>query len=320
MKSCVIGMFTDVPKATNSHVYGWSQYWARLLGAEIYRGTEFSQFDRIYIDHGVNFSGSINLFGGVTDQIVERLQALVDFRGRITSLDIPMPDYDVQLTKRLGNTTTSKNLTPRLLKRFSKLLASTPYMVGSGVASRSGKLVLGDSHSAAFAKENFGICRTNGKTLHGFLKDLPTKDSLNSINELTLVFGSIDIRHHICRQLRPKAAIRKLATQYIKYINSHPPWRQVEVAAPVPVEYEGRKVPKTGHYKGTPFYGDRDLRSELTQIFIEELWKHVDVVLPPQGWYSMDPKEYAEQYMERGGSVHISPRNYRINNWGLDYV
>jgi hypothetical protein len=38
-------------------------------------------------------------------------------------------------------------------------------------------------------------------------------------------------------------------------------------AAPVPVEFEGRRIPKSGFYKKTPFYGSWKERWDLTNEF-----------------------------------------------------
>jgi hypothetical protein len=87
---------------------------------------------------------------------------------------------------------------------------------------------------------------------------------------------------------------------------------EVEVAAPVPVEYEGRKLPKTGYYNNTPFCGTQCQRSGWTNHFMDEIGKHgIDLVQPPFSWYDMDPELYAERFMEMGGSVHIAPKYYR---------
>ena len=42
--------------------------------------------------------------------------------------------------------------------------------------------------------------------------------------------------------------------------------------------------------------------------------------MPPEDWYTMDEKQYAEAYMELGSSFHIAPPFYRKNNWGLSWL
>ena len=91
--------------------------------------------------------------------------------------------------------------------------------------------------------------------------------------------------------------------------------RTVELAAPVPIEFEGRKIPKTGYFKGTPFHGERGHRLQLTYMMINALKKSdFPIVAPPVKRYTMDGEEYANEYMELGGSVHMAPPFYRRND------
>ncbi|MEK9696418.1 MAG: hypothetical protein VW270_11675, partial [Candidatus Poseidoniales archaeon] len=57
---------------------------------------------------------------------------------------------------------------------------------------------------------------------------------------------------------------------------------------------------------------------ELTDMFINELYKRTDkVIQPPKEWYTMDGEKYAKTYMEFGSSFHIAPPFYRRNDWGV---
>ena len=88
-------------------------------------------------------------------------------------------------------------------------------------------------------------------------------------------------------------------------------------ATPVPVEWEGRKIPKTGYFKKTPFFGSMEERRAVTEQFISELYKQSGkVVQAPEEWYTMDGEQYAKTYMEFGSSFHIAPPFYRRNDWG----
>jgi hypothetical protein len=91
----------------------------------------------------------------------------------------------------------------------------------------------------------------------------------------------------------------------------------ISFTTPVPVEYEDRRLPKTGYFKGTPFFGSRQDRLDLTYRIIEGLNKRkANVIMPPEEWYKMDGEKYAKTYMENSSSVHISPQYYRRNDWG----
>ena len=95
----------------------------------------------------------------------------------------------------------------------------------------------------------------------------------------------------------------------------------VEYAVPWPIEFEGRKLPKTGYYKGHPFAGTRYERVMMLQR-IEETMDMVSMnkVMWPEEWKCMDPELYAKEKMENMSSVHISPECYRRKQFGEEYV
>lgn len=331
----VANPFTPIPKSTKSHVFGWADYWARSLGAQIYRGdfSDLKSTDEVYIDHGVNFSGSLNLFGGVSDEIVDRLIKLIGSGAEVISLDIDMPEYGAMVEKRLGAKSTSSKLTPTLVKCLKALFdGNTNGVDHLDVAASTGWWTIGDSHSTAFAPCRSGVFRNNGRTLKSFSGRLfhstylPTiQASAALVKGITLVFGSIDFRHHVMRYKRPKTYIEDLAKAYIgaaSAIARETGIKQIELCAPMPVESESRKIPKTGYFKGTPFYGLREERLSATSYFIELLEKRsgscYTLIMPPTGWYIMDPSKFERKHMELGGSVHLSPESYRSRGgWGV---
>ena len=143
------------------------------------------------------------------------------------------------------------------------------------------------------------------------------RDIVPAGKNITFSLGSIDIRHHILRH--PNFKLSDMLNDYVRQADaiSDETGAIISFAAPVPVEYEERKLPKTGYYKGVPFTGTRQQRFDLTIEFIERL-KEISkgrVIMPPEEWYYMDPKQYAETHMEMGGSVHIAPIYYRNKNW-----
>ena len=178
-------------------------------------------------------------------------------------------------------------------------------------------LTIGDSHAAAFAPFNSMIIRENGRTLHGqvttdfgyvreYLAECP------QIRGITMVFGSVDLRHHICRL---DADWRTMLQQWKQFGDTLS--IEVEYALPFPVEFEGRRLPKTGYYKGQPFYGTQKERAEV----LEGMWGYageigMNVVHYPSEWLSMDPEVYAKERMERPQSVHLAPLYYRRRTWG----
>lgn len=314
----------NVPMNPKSHVHGWAQVWAELLSLEIdHRFERVTSSDEIYVDHGANYSGSVNLFGGVTDEIHRRLTALAESDEVVSSLDWDMPDYGALFKKRIGNASTSPLVTEMWCDWISENIESvTLRMQDLTRSERCRGVTIGDSHSVAFSAPGDVVFKNDGKTLNGALTeglDSFTRGANLSGKEVTLSFGSIDIRHHFSRL---GINIPDLVKEYVdagdRLAEEHD--CTVTFAVPVPVEYEGRKIPKTGYYKGEPFYGSLEDRQKATTEFIEALGENVPIerlVIPPANWYTMDPEAYAKEIMETGGSFHIAPPFYRRNNWGL---
>jgi hypothetical protein len=317
----IFNLFASIPVNEKSHVRGWAMHWAECMSTTIAsKDTDLSSCSDLYWEHGVNFGGGLNLFGGVTDEIVDKIDQLVNFKGNLFSLDLPMPNYGEQLEKRIGQATCSPRLTKPLLDAFKLRLANSKTILQSQLGFA--KVAVGDSHSTAFASSKSMVLRTNGLTLHGaltkgeFVKQILSCRKMPS--KVTLVAGSIDIRHHIGRQPDSGKAIEELCDRYcnvIEFIKAELAVA-IEVAAPVPVEYEARRLPQTGYYKDKPFCGSMASRRDWTNYFIDLMSCEYKVIGPPTEWYSMDGEEYAKKYMELSSSVHIAPINYRRFNWG----
>ena len=312
---------SNIPVNKKSHVHGWTQVWSDQLDIPIDHKCSPKVQDAalVYVDHGANFGGTLNLFGGANDDLYHKINRVVQ-AGSVISLDHEMPNWGEQLRKRIGNNTTSKFITESWCDWVSDFCKTVPSLKQEDMLSTP-NICLGDSHSIAFAERDSMVLRNDGKTLFG-----ATREGIANMfrgvtpkGNVTLSFGSIDIRHHILRRedLDLDAFIQKYVDQGRGLEDDH--GCNVMYAAPVPVEWEGRKIPKTGFYKKTPFYGSMEERKELTSRFINILYEKSGgkVVMPPEDWYTMDEKQYAEAYMELGSSFHIAPPFYRKNNWGL---
>ena len=94
--------------------------------------------------------------------------------------------------------------------------------------------------------------------------------------------------------------------------------KNVEIVHSLPIENISRKLPKTGYYKKTPYFGTWEERTKLSNTFnrtidkicIENDWK---VFRWPETFLN-DSGELDFEYMERPKSVHLSPMSYR---WDL---
>lgn len=307
---------SNIPQNEKSHVLGWSQTWENQLNASInHRCTPaILLHDVVFIDHGANFSGALNLFGGATQEIFTRINILLQHR-EVVSLDHEMPDWGEQLRKRIGNPTTFEGITDKWCDMVSARCKKIPFCKQEHLPHKN--ITVGDSHSIAFSAENDRVYRNDGKTLHGALTAGLKSLLRGTVPEHNVNFslGSIDIRHHI---LRHSTVVEELVLEYIdqgKALEDEYGC-SVSYSAPVPVEWEGRKIPKTGYYKKTPFYGSMQERRDITLRFIDTLYAEgADVIMPPEEWYTMDGEHYAKTIMEFGGSFHIAPPFYRRNNW-----
>jgi len=328
-KTAIGNPFTALPKNATSHVRGWAQHWADLIGDArvMHKGESYAGLDFLYLDHGVNSTpGQLNLFGGVTDEMVwDILDLVMNKRVQIISLDAPMPReaYVEGLMKRLGQATCSRHLSKTMIQDLGVALAKQDphHLVQEKFIRRYGQIAIGDSHTTSYARPATPVLRNNGLTLHGAIRKsyfTQTVASLvmeyENLEQVTLVAGSVDIRHHIGRRPDPDTAVSDLALSFVDLAEElEDQWGiEVELAIPVPVEHEGRKVPKTGWYEGEPFKGTREQRLAWTEQFAGEIKAGWDRwVQPPQNWYGMDGEDYAKTHMELSSSVHIAPLSYR---------
>lgn len=315
----IINPISNITQLKTSHVKGWSLIWQDQLNAIIdYKcSPEILTGTCVYIEHGVNYSGTMNLFGGAKKEIFDNISLIMKCP-KVISLDYDMPDWGKQLKGRVGNKTTYEGITETWCDTVSEWVKSVSSLKQEDLKLKG--IIVGDSHTPAFSEATDRVLRENGKTLFGTLKnglELQLR-GITKASKITFCYGSIDIRHHFLRHL--DFDLDTLLDEYVKQATEIGKKYECEIecCAPVPVEYEGRKIPKTGFYKGTAFFGTRQERLDLTFKFIEGLHvRNVKVIMPPLDWYDMDPEQYAKEYMENNSSFHIAPPFYRRHNWGI---
>ena len=194
-----------------------------------------------------------------------------------------------------------------------------------GVKHLHDRIVMGDSHSHSAYIPKSIVLRKDGRTLRGLIKKGIQKEitdfgyDFNQVKELTCYWGNIDVRHHLCREPDPKQATLDLLKTYEAELLKHQHLK-IEVVSLLPIEDESRKLPSTGYYLGTPFFGSRAERQEIVKLFNDTLremavkngWAMFNW---PESWYSMDGVDFMETMMERPRSVHLARRYYR---WDLE--
>lgn len=260
----------------------------------------------------MEFAGSYNLFGGAQDDTAIRMQRLIDFKGSIYCLNREMPDIGKFAESRMKSC--SQIWSELDTKKLSEICKNT---ITLDLTIESNTFVLGDSHSVSAYKPGANISRNDGKTLFGILKEGMQGYIPEGTKHLISYFGNIDIRHHLCRQKDPLFSAITLAEDYIKHLETLN-ISKITVVALLPIEHEERRIPKTGWHKGTPFIGTQKTRTEVMigfnqvtrRLCKEKGWEFKEW---PRHWYTTHPKEFADTYMEKPGSVHLSRQYYHYD-------
>ena len=320
-RACIVGATHNISESLSSHKSAWARMWhAQLVQKKVYgvidlltgKVDDLSGYDAVFVDQGMEFAGSLNLFGGAND--VSWAKRLMTIKGQIWSLDQDLADYGALGKSRLSACSDEwrdfdwDGLSQHLKER-------TKTIKQSDFGSR--KLCFGDSHSfSALPDPSYMACRNDGLTLFGAQKRGFESyiEPYGELDALTVYLGNIDIRHHLCRQADPLQAAHDLVGLYeqaLKKLNVP----SVELVAPLPIEDESRVLPKTGWYKGTPFYGERTLRDAVRVEFtraLEEMCNRNNYLLYlwPNDWYRMSPTNFMGE-MEKPRSVHLAYKNYR---------
>jgi hypothetical protein len=305
MKAGVIGMLNNVGSSTSHHGGGYYHVMMSILKAE-HKGelsfnpdpSTWNEYERLYILEGVNYQeNTFNFIGGPQPEHRAKLEAMANYKGIVIAVNVPI-DLNV-FNKRFG------------VDHVFPAINCINYAKHYGKDTR--KLVRGDSHSLSVWKPGYGLDRTDGKTLFGFLKDA---DSLvtelnEKYDEVILYFGNIDLRFHLMRQDNPQAATGELFRRYVEVAKK---LNNATLVNLLPIEHESRKLPGTGLYLKKPFFGTRKermiLRDTANRIMNNS---GLNTLKWPDEWIDEDGMKMFE-YMEPKQSVHLKPKYYMFAN------
>ena len=281
---------------------------------------DYSEFDLVYVYHGNDWGGTLNLFGGVDGlSDPEGLVALHKMhKSLVTSIGIGMPDYAGLLRKRL-----------KPGEKFNSILDELPdhtdigYPITPVSFEGTSNLVIGDSHAICMYRPGWEVLSVPFKTLHGALtgpggfRQLIADKFAHSghFENLEFYFGNIDIRHHLMRQPLPSIATMDLAKRYFEEVEGRFPNALTKsIYEPLPIEDESRKLPKTGYYNGLPFYGTWEDRNIIRGLFadtLERLCESTDVKFIRWADYLKNPQGQLDfKHMEKPRSVHLARASY----------
>ena len=308
------GVLSNPSKSANHHNGGWTRLIVSQLESDGYdvhiltEKDEWNDFDKIFFLHGVNYKfGTYNLFGGVSEDLVNRLKRVMNYKGEIISLFDQFPDIKHLCEKR------NIALSPELDYQDSQIINT--------VIPQSTKITIGDSHSISVCPPDHRISRNDGKTLHGALRVglesfIPSR--MHKLTDATFYFGNIDIRFHVCRidPEDPNKTLTPLFEEYKKQLEDiiSKYGTKITLVHSIPIENESRKIPKSGYYKGKGFYGTQKERTAAHLMFnrwIDKIASEIeaDVIKWPDH-YKNEDGELSFDAMESRQSVHLRPKYY----------
>lgn len=305
MKAAVIGMLNNVGSSVSHHGGGYYHVMMHILKAQHPGEISFNpdpstwnDYERIYILEGVNYQENVfNFIGGPQPEHRAKLEAMANYNGIIIAVNVPI-DLNV-FNKRFQ------------VDHVFPAINCIDYARQYGLTQR--KLVRGDSHSLSVWKPGYGLDRTDGKTLFGFLKesDQLIEEWNSKYDETVTYFSNIDIRFHLMRQDNPEQATKDLFNRYIDFSSK---LNNNTIVEPLPIEHESRKLPGTGLYKGQKYFGTREERMYIRQIAIDVIRQSGQKYLSwPSEWIDSDGTKMLE-ILEPKQSVHIKPKYYLYFN------
>ena len=333
MTAVLTAPFTPISKNMSSHRAAQGVIYADQLkqaGIDVYVNMSLERyvedhntFDEMYVYHGNDWSGHLNLFGGLKEfPHVDNFLNFSKFKGKVYSLVIDFPDYYDQLKHKV-NLANSKNkdIDPRWnevdwdnIKRMEKEAIT----IVPNLLKIYDSISIGDSHAICMYRPNWNNYSIPFKTLHGALR-MGLKSFIQpegyARKNIEFYFGNIDVRHHLLRQEDPIQATKDIVTEYFR--QAHEVSREYDADVTIyellPIENESRAIPKTGWYQNTPFFGTRLDRDKIRRLFREEARKHVSERVHLFEWVDrmMNPAgELDFKYMEKPKSVHLSREFY----------
>jgi hypothetical protein len=322
-------VITPFSSRIHSHRSAWARTQLCMLKDSGQSNVElaFGDIDKIreadvwVVSHGMEFKDAYNIFSGWQQEHKNKLLAFADKLYETISLEREMPNLRELLEPRAAKT--EFNLSEAEWQRVEQVCKATEVWKHLDILPSPRRVVLGDSHSIARYRSESIVLRNDGLTLHGLLKrgigTILQQDFGQQVERLVIQAGNIDIRHHLLRQDDPFAAVDKLLDS-LSFELEHA-WKKgffmkAEITTPYPIEYEERRIPKTGFYKGTPFYGSRAEREDVRAYMTEQMNERFKYVYNwPRAFFDATPEEYSKDFMEKPGSVHLSPAFYE---WDLE--
>lgn len=304
-----------------SHITGMSVH---INMSGILYKDNYNDYDAMYIYHGNDWGGSINLFGGIKNYAnINNFVNFSKFKGKVYSLVIECPDYYGMMKEKIDDAKAKgKEYNPGWdetdwdnLKR----ICETAETIDPNKIVSYTSIAAGDSHAISMYRPSWQVNSVPFKTLHGALKEglesFIGDNAEKGWDNIEFYFGNIDVRHHLLRQSDPKQATIELVEEYVKQAQEIADKynAKVKLYELLPIENESRKLPKTGFYKKTPFFGSWAERNEIRKLFREEIRKRQSDNVMLYEWVGAMINSVGEldfDCMEKPQSVHLSRQWY----------
>ena len=290
---------------------------------------DHNEYDAVYVYWGSDWTGTLNLFGGVQSfPYAWNIRNFSKFKGKVYSLTVDFPSIHQFIRERIEHAQKNgKSIQPEWLDtdllNLERMQRESTRVIFPYISE---KIVIGDSHAICMHRPGWTVnsvpfATLNGAINRGFKTFIEPIMDVNNVRALELYFGNIDLRHHLCRlEGDPKKHAIDLAIRYVQAV-SDLALVDIAIYELLPIENESRKLPKTGYYKGKPFWGSWELRNEVRKVFndkVESLCQQEGIRFIRWTDYLLNSKgELDFKYMEKPHSIHLSREFYPYWN-GID--
>lgn len=310
MKNIINCPFIPIAKRAASHrgaqgvMYG-DQIRERYGHCDVNYGgeiTDHNSYDALWVYHGNDYSGGLNMFGGVYGfPYVQNTVNFSQFKGKVYSIGMDFPPYHDMIKNKLE--AAKRDVQPEWhevdLKNLERMFDEA---IRVDYPNDTPRLVIGDSHSICMYRPGWTVNSVPFKTLNGALKEGFDTFIPYEVKELECYFGNIDIRHHI---IRLGEKVEDLADRYMEEAKKY----NAKIYELLPIENESRKIPQSGFYKGQPFYGSWSERNEARNRFNDYIEKEYGIIRWTSHLYN-SLGELDFKYMEKPQSIHLSREFY----------
>ena len=288
-----------------SHRAGWALLNSKQLNAPLIHNNDIpDDCTTLYLEPGMEFEGkqksfNMALSGKMWNGLYLRMKRIADYvdrGGKIVLVDHIIDNdksvdwgerlysrkknYDAQVEKGRADLTFGQ-LFPNDVEKIKRAtLPGTPSYFQKDY--KTNKLTFGDSHTISAWLEGSKCSRNDGLTLNGAISrgfdTFIDEMEMSEINTLRFYLGNIDVRHHLCRLypdvkeacFEAENLARNYAHEVLRMKNKYNV-KHVGVVELLPIEHECRRLPKTGNYKGQPFWGTAEERMQVRNAFNDKM-------------------------------------------------